>query len=951
MVRIANSIEAADIKSELEIASLDAACVFDRLNTTPRGLTNEQAKERLQRHGANTIEVTVPTSTSKRIVDNFLHTMAILLWITGGIAFFAQMPQLGIAIWLVNLINGTFSFWQEHRAEKAVEALNRLLPATVKVMRSGEVIVAPATDLVPGDVVLLSEGDRISADMRLVEAESVEVDQSTLTGESRSIRKNAQPVRPGKDGLDPESGNVDNLLFAATSVVAGHGHAVVYSTGTATEFGRIAHLTQTIVDQASPMQKEMVRITHIVTLIAVSVGVVMFCLAKLYTHAATAQAFIFSLSMIVAFVPEGMVPTVTLALALAVQRMVKQHALVKRLSSVETLGCTNVICTDKTGTLTENQMTVTGALAGGVEYRFSGLGYSFEGEITPAPSKGQDVRGDVRGDLHGDVHGDLHGELHGDLRELLKAGKFCNNASITSAVPSGVSGDPTEIALLVAAAKAGLTEDAIQAADRIHENVFDSRRKCMSTVYKSDTAFTAYIKGSPAKMLERSNRVLENGVETPIDEEKRKEIAEHIDQYAKKGLRVIAAGKKVLLASENDFSSACVESNIVFLGLFAMFDPPRHEVAAAVKKCRDAGIQVVMITGDYEVTAEAIARQVGIINGKSPQVITGPQLERMTGSELVELLAGEIVFARVNPEHKLRIVEAFQRCGKIVAVTGDGVNDAPALKRADIGVAMGIAGSDVAKESADMILLDDNFASIVKAIEEGRAVYDNIKKFAVYVFNSNMAEAVPFVVMLLSGGLVAMPLTIMQILSIDLGTDMVPALGLGADPAERGIMQRNPRSLSKSLLSPALLIKALLWYGAIEAVAGMSGYFFLNWLHGWPQGPLAAMDTPVWRAATTMTLSCIVCSQVAAVFCCRTQSDSLFSINPFGNRLILLGVAVELILLAGLIYVPFLQEIFNTAPLNLVEISFAFAWIPIMVALDETRKLILRKCDKARTIS
>ncbi len=931
MVTIDHSTETADFSSELDIAALEAANVYDRLKTTPSGLTNEQAKERLQRHGANTIEVAVPASTGKRIVENFLHTMAILLWITGGIAFIAQMPQLGIAIWMVNLINGTFSFWQEHKAEKAVEALNRLLPATVKVMRNGTVVIVPATILVPGDVVLLSEGDRISADMRLVEAESVEVDQSTLTGESRSVRKNALPITTGKDGLAPESANVDNLLFAATSVVAGHGHAVVYATGTATEFGRIAHLTQTIVDQPSPMQKEMVRITHIVTVIAVSVGIAMFCLAKLYTHTATAQAFIFALGMIVAFVPEGMVPTVTLALALAVQRMVKQNALVKRLSSVETLGCTNVICTDKTGTLTENQMTVTDALAGGVEYRFTGLGYSLEGDITPTLLGGR--------------------EINGDLRELLKAGKLCNNASILSAVPPKVSGDPTEIALLVAAAKAGHSEEASQAADRIHENVFDSRRKCMSTVYTSDNVATAYVKGSPAKMLERSNRVLENGVEIPIDKEKRKELTEQIDKYAEKGLRVIAVGKKELPANDSDYSSARVECNIIFLGLFAMFDPPRREVAEAVKKCRDAGIQVVMITGDYEVTAEAIARQVGIINGKSPQVITGPQLERMTGPELVELLTGEIVFARVNPEHKLRIVEAFQRCGKIVAVTGDGVNDAPALKRADIGVAMGIAGSDVAKESADMILLDDNFASIVKAIEEGRAVYDNIKKFAVYVFNSNMAEAVPFVVMLLSGGVVAMPLTVMQILSIDLGTDMVPALGLGADPAERGIMQRAPRSLTKSLLSPALLTKALLWYGAIEAVAGMSGYFFLNWLHGWPQAPLAGMDTPVWKAATTMTFACIVSSQVGAVFCCRTQRDSLFSINPFENRLILLGVAVELILLAALIYVPFLQDIFNTAPLNLVELSFAFAWIPILVALDETRKLVLRKHESASLIS
>jgi len=373
-----------------------------------------------------------------------------------------------------------------------------------------------------------------------------------------------------------------------------------------------------------------------------------------------------------------------------------------------------------------------------------------------------------------------------------------------------------------------------------------------------------------------------------------------------------------------------------------MYDPPRDGVVEAVEKCKRAGIQVVMITGDYEVTAEAIARKVGMIAPGAVKVITGPQLERMSEQEFVESISSATIFARVNPEHKLRIVRAFQRRGNIVAVTGDGVNDAPALKKADIGVAMGEGGSDVAKESADMILLDDNFASIVSAIQEGRAVYDNIKKFAVYVFNSNMAEAVPFVVMLISGGLIPMPLTVMQVLSIDLGTDMVPALGLGTDPAEPGVMERPPRSLNQPILSPALLSKALLWYGLIEAAAGMSGYFFLNWLNGWPSQPLAPVHSHVWSMATSMTLTCIVCSQIGAVFCCRTNQSSIFSIGLFTNRLILVGVICEILLLASLLYIPFLNGIFNTAPLGLMEIGFALSWVPIMIFLDEMSKLYLR---------
>ena len=396
------------------------------------------------------------------------------------------------------------------------------------------------------------------------------------------------------------------------------------------------------------------------------------------------------------------------------------------------------------------------------------------------------------------------------------------------------------------------------------------------------------------------------------------------------------------------YTPESIERDLIFLGLAAMMDPPRPEVAEAVQQCHSAGIRVIMITGDYGLTAESIARRIGILKTSHPKVITGVDLDDLDDQALEEALRQEVIFARVAPEHKLRVVTALKEMGEIVAVTGDGVNDAPALKKADIGVAMGLAGTDVAKEAADMILTDDNFASIVHAVEEGRAVYTNIRKFAVYVFNSNMAEAVPFVVFLFSRGLIPLPMTVMQVLSIDLGTDMVPAMGLGTEPPEAGIMKRPPRSQKEPLLNARLLAKALFWYGMIESVASMSAYFFLNWLHGWPGVPLAPEGTLTYQMATTMTLAGVVVTQVGAVMGCRTDRTSIFRIGFFTNRLVLWGIAVELTLLGILIYTPFLQPIFNTAPIGLREWAYLFAWTPVIFLLDELRKVILR-WRKSRT--
>ncbi len=931
--RYHRQVEVRTAAVEPDVSTLSVAEVLTRLNTNIDGLSEQSAAERLQRHGRNSISVDEPIAVGSLLRENFLHTMALLLWAAGLIGFLAQMPQLGVAIWLVNIINGAFSFWQEFRAQKTTLALKQLLPLSVQVRREGKVRTISAYELVPGDVVIVNEGDKISADARVIEDESLTVDQSTLTGETTRLVKTAElfSKRLAKDA-NLIRADLPNLLFAGTSCLSGHGLAVVYATGTHTEFGRIARLTATIAEQPSPLQREMERVTKIVSMLAVSIGALMFVIAITMAHVQPEAAFIFAMGMVVAFVPEGMVPTITLALALAVQRMVKRNALVKRLSSVESLGCTNVICTDKTGTLTENRMTVARVLSAGKDYLFTGHGYELNGKLCSSDNEPVET-------------------LPAELVALLQVGLLCNNATLVqSADALSTAGDPTELALLVAAGKAGLFQsDAAVTSKRLHENAFDSHRKRMSTIYEVKDALTpdsverfAFIKGSPASVLEHCRDWLSPLGLQAIDEGQRRIILREIDGYAGQGLRVIAAARKSL-QPDSSFDIASVECDLTFLGLFAMLDPPRPEVLSAVAKCRQAGIQVVMITGDYEVTAEAIARKVGIVDSGAARVITGAQLDRMTNQELVELLTSDVVFARVSPEHKLRVVEAFQRTGQIVAVTGDGVNDAPALKKADIGVAMGLCGTDVAREAADIILLDDNFASIVNAVEEGRAVYDNIKKFAVYVFNSNMAEAVPFVLMLLSCGLIPMPLTVMQVLSVDLGTDMVPAIGLGADTAQSGVMQRKPRSRKEPLLSRMLLAKALLWYGAIESLLSISGYFYINFLHGWPSQPLAPQGSEIWKTATTMTLTCIVTSQIGAVFCCRTQTESVFSISPFSNRLILAGVAFEIALLAALMYVPALRAFFDTAPLPPQAILYALTCIPVIILLDEARKLFLRR--------
>ncbi len=929
-------VKEAAVKAKDNLYKLPVDKVLDELHTSMQGLSQAQAEELQRQHGKNLLEEAKKKSVILIFLSNFVHLMAILLWVGGAVALIAGMPQLAVAVWLVNVINGIFSFWQEHRASKATEALRSMLPSYTRVIRDGKEQKILAEDLIIGDIMLLEEGDKISADARLIETSDLQVDQSTLTGESNPVRK----IKDAVLSDDLTRAETPNLVFAGTSVSEGNGKAIVVEIGMRTEFGKIANLTQNMKTEESPLQKELNRLTKQISIIAITLGVFFFAAATFLVKEPVASSFIFALGMVVAFIPEGLLPTVTLSLAMAVQRMSKRHALVKKLSSVETLGSTTVICTDKTGTLTQNEMTVSNLWLAKQEYTVTGVGYSPKGDVLKGNKK-------------------VLAKDDADLKLLLTAAALCSNARLvppsTEAGRYTVLGDPTEACLGVVAEKAGLNiPKQSEATPRLRELPFESRRKRMTTIHELEkpmngTRRIAYIKGAPKEVMKLSSFIRIDGEVQSMTEAQRNEIMEANDRYARNGLRVLAVAYRLLSREDgiptaiSAYTPEIIEQNMVFVGLVVMADPPRPEVAAAVEECRRAGIRIVMITGDYGLTAESIAKRIGIVKGSHPRVVSGLELEELTDEQLKNYLKDEIIFARVAPEQKLRVVTNLQEMDEIVAVTGDGVNDSPALKKADIGVAMGIAGTDVAKEAADMILTDDNFASIVHAIEEGRTVYSNIRKFLLYILNSNVPEAIPSALFLFSRGAIPLPLTVMQILTIDLGTDMLPALGLGTEKPEKGIMDQPPRSRKEPLLNRKLIMKAFLWYGILGTIASVFSYFFVNLLNGWPKVPLAGEGDPVYVKATAMALAAIVFSQIGAVFNCRTEKQSVFSVGILKNRQVNIGILCEIIIIIVLVYLPPLQSVFHTSALDWKDWLFLLIWPPFVLFMEEARKAWLRR--------
>lgn len=913
------------------VESFPASEVFRALGTGPGGLDVGEAAARLARFGPNEIAEARKNALLPRFLANFVHLMALLLWAAGCVAMAARMPQLAVSIWAVNIVNGLFSFWQEFRAEKATAAMRRMLPEKATVLREGTSRRVEARTLVPGDVIVLTEGDRICADARLVDSAELRVDQSTLTGESLDVRKTHDPFQAaGQNRIE-----MPNLVFAGTNVVSGGGTGVVLATGMSTQFGRIAGFTLSLGDELSPLQREMQRVTRTVTVIAVCAGCAFFALAVSLTGMNPAEGFIFGMGMVVAFVPEGLLPTVTLALAMGVQRMARRHALIKRLSAVETLGCTSVICTDKTGTLTQNEMTVRDIWTPTGIWSVTGTGYAPEGRVEPVG------RRDAPED--------------GSVRALLTSAALCANARLLPPREQrhrwGVIGDPTEAALLVAARKAGIDPDAEERKTPRHRELpFDSRRKRMSTVHRNEDGFTVHVKGAPREVLDRCTRFLDGDVERELDGTMRQAALDANDDFARNGLRVLAVARRSIPAdaAPNGHEPEALEAGLTLLGLAAMLDPPRPEVREAVRTCRRAGIRIVMITGDYGLTAESVARRIGIVRSRRPRIVNGPELEAMDDDDLAQALQDEVLFARANPEHKLRIVAALQDMGHVVAATGDGVNDAPALKKADIGIAMGLSGVDVARAAADMVLADDNFASIVGAIEEGRAVYANIKKFTTYIFTSNTPEAVPFILFALSGGRIPLALGVMHILCVDLGTDLLPALALGAEKPESGVMDRPPRNLREHVITRGLLMRAYLFLGPLQAAAVMAAFYYRFWTNGhfgqW-------LDLPgvgaLYESATALALACVVTTQIGNLFAQRTERAPALTTPPRGNRLIRAGILSELAVIALIVYAPPVQRLIGTQAFAASDWLFVLAWTPLLLVADEARKLVLRARDRS----
>ncbi|MGZ4520636.1 MAG: cation-translocating P-type ATPase [Mycobacteriaceae bacterium] len=890
--------------------------LFRDLRSSAQGLTSRESARRLLVDGPNQLTRRGKRRWPDELVAQFTHPLALLLAGAAVLAGISGNPVLAVAIVAVIMLNAVFAFFQELHAEHAVEALAAYLPSNARVLRDGSRQEIEATSLVTGDVLVVEEGDRISADARLITG-SVEVDLSTLTGESEPVIRTAGDGDAGVALLQAE-----NMVFSGSACVGGEALAVVTATGMRTEIGRIAALSERAGRESSPLEAQVKAVAKLIAIVAIVAALVFLPLG--YAAGLSAAAAIsFAIGMLVANVPEGLLPSITLALAVGVRDLARRGAVVKRLSAVETLGSTTVICTDKTGTLTQNRMQVAAVWTAAGSATRAGAGLlSWPKNTTEGAAP---------------------------LAETLVAtAARCSTAEVTAA---GVSGDPTEIALVQLAIALALPN----AGDGGRKTLFrfDPRLRLMTTIDidPGSTRLWVNTKGAPEAVLAVSTRLAIGPDETrPLSAEDQTELTNIIEGYARSGLRVLAVARRPLdLGSPLPAARAEAEQDLCLLGFVALLDPPRPEVAAAIVRAHGAGIRVFVVTGDNGSTAAEIARRVGIGTGPAGiRTIASGALDAMSDAELDDILLSgpELIFARSSPEAKLRIAAALRSIGQVVAMTGDGVNDAPALREADIGVAMGRSGTEVARQAATMVLTDDNFATIIDAVQEGRRVYDNVRKFILYIFTHAVPELVPFLVFALAGGAIPLPLTVMQLLAIDLLTDTLPALALGREPAEPGIMERPPRPKTEGVIRPALLARSWGFLGVISAGLVLAGFFVVLHQGGWHLRAATGAGTPLhhlYQQATTVAWLGIVACQVGTAFAARTGRVSLRSVGLTTNPLLLGAIAVEIAFAAALTYVPFLNSVFGTAPLAPSQLALVLPYPFIIWGADEIRRWIQRR--------
>ncbi|GAY07340.1 cation-transporting P-type ATPase [Pseudonocardia sp. N23] len=864
-----------------------AARLLRDLRADGHGLSAADAARRVERHGPNVLPQPVGRGLLPAVVRQFTHPLALLLVAAAVLAWISGTTELAWAILAVVVLNAVFALVQERQAGRAVEALGRYLPPHARVRRDGTVASLPVAEIVPGDVVLLGEGDRVPADCRLLSG-ALEIDAAALTGESTPVDRDALAVDHADRALDSPV-----LVWSGTACVGGSAEAVVHATGRDTEIGRIAALTQRRGGEQSPLERQVRRVAYLIAAVALGVGVAFLPLGVLAGLTWT-EAGVFAVGLLVANVPEGLLPTITLALAGGVRALARRGALVKRLSAVETLGSTTVICTDKTGTLTVGEMTVA------------------------------------------EVRGPAGTVLDRPGPDLVEAVVACSTADLAAR-----TGDPTELALLEMAAAAGADVRA-ESRDRRRRALFafDPRRRAMSTVDSvSGDRLRVHLKGAPEFVVPRceTDPYADDG------------IAAAIEEMTGRGLRVLAVAARDRPGSSMPGRDEAEGPGMRLLGLIGLLDPPRPEVPAAVAACHSAGIRVHVVTGDNGRTAAEIARRVGL---GVDRVVDASDLDTLSDERLRTLLAGpgEIVFARTAPESKLRIADALRANGETVAMTGDGVNDAPALHHADIGVAMGRGGTDVAREAATMILTDDNFATVVVGVEEGRRVYDNVRKFVLYIFAHAVPEVVPFLLFALSAGVIPLPLTVLQILAVDLGTETLPALALGRERAEPGLMERAPRRPGHGVIDRRMLLRAWALMGTVSAVLGVGLFLLVLVRAGWTPGADTGPGAPLhhaYRQATTATFAAIVACQVGTAFAARTNRTSLRRVGLFGNRMLLGGIAFELAFSAALVYAPPLQAVFGTAALPVWVYPLLLVMPVIVWGVDEAFRWFARRREVA----
>lgn len=926
----------------LPIYAVEPQKVYETLETSLDGLKEEEIKNRRDLYGYNVLTAPPGVPLWRKWVHYVRHPMALLMWGAGLALFLIGHGYLGVIIILVVFINSAFSFWREYSATRAIETLRRLLPVYARLVRDGKEERIPVSEIVPGDILILAEGDNIPADSRIVEEFGLRVNNAVLTGETMPARKTADSsIREGMTEIERP-----NLVFAGTSVISGTAKAVVYSTGMLTQFGRIANMTQTVKEEPSHLQKQMAQISHKVTYAALVIGFLILTISIFSLDASIDEALVLAIGIIVGIIPEGLISTVTLTMAMATQRLAQKRVLVKKLSSVETLGAVSVICTDKSGTLTQNQMTVRHIWVGGEQFHVTGVGYEPEGSIKL--DKGCS-----------ECHPD-------DLTAFYRAALLCNNSRLIPPDEGRLQwtnlGDQTEAALLALAKKSHINEEVTYFDfPRIHEIPFDARRKRMTTIHHLQDGELAIVKGAPKEVLQLCTHIMLEGKVVPLDNRQRSQILTANDDFARHAMRVLALAQRDLPPRDGLYLAENVERNLTFLGLAGMMDPPRPEVAAAMASFRSAGIRVAMITGDYGLTAESIARRIGMLSAERPQILTGLELDAMNDDELNNVLKKEIIFARMAPEHKLRLVSAFQANHEVVAVIGDGVNDTPALRKADIGIAMGITGTDVAKEAADIILAQDDFGAVVRAIEEGRAAFDNLRKFMTYIFASNLPEVMPFVFTAMFH--IPLALTVAQILVIDLGTDIIPALALGMEKPEWDVMQRPPRSIKSPLMDKWLMRRSFLWLGVLETFFCYLGFIWVyhnssivNFLAPFlgdlaPLLLLPAISAQnLYFLATTVFHAGVVTSQIGCVLACRSEKSYIHQVGWLSNPLLLTGIVVEMVLILIMVYIQPWAGLLNHYPIPPIYWAGLLLYAPTIYGLERMRKMFVKNPISDRLI-